>query len=200
MNGTIRKVAIGLVAVAVASGCADAGTLVEPLAPARVQVPNPLRSLSSTTGEAKSTATEVVKVLERTAALQNDLVRSEVIGSAGGMVQLPEAGLRLIIPEGALSVPTTISVRALAGPLVAYSFEPHGLKFALPLTVEQSLLDTKIPDGSQVTARGYSASESKIDWENGSAEVQVGLVERQQSGGSIRFEVTNFSGYLVSID
>jgi ZU5 domain len=194
MNCTIRKVAIGLVAVvAVTAGCSDGATPMEPFNSARIQIPNALRSLSS--------ATEVVKVLERTTALESDIVRSEVIGQAGGVINLPETGLRLIVPEGAVSVPTVMSVRALAGALVAYSFEPHGLKFALPLTVEQSLLETKVPDGSQVTARGYSSSDSNIDWENARAEVpQVGRVERQQSAGSIRFEVTNFSGYLVSID
>ena len=46
------------------------------------------------------------------------------------------------MPLGALSGPTRITVRAPAGNLVGYDFQPHGLEFERPLTLMQDLLST----------------------------------------------------------
>lgn len=194
MTWKLRSAAFALVAlVAFAAGCADQPTRVDPLAPPRVAVGGPLLSTSS--------ATEVVQVLKRTVPLETDVVRSAVIGSAGGIIDVPEAGLRLVVPTGAVSAPTAISVTALAGPLVAYTFEPHGIVFSEVVSAEQSLFGTEATTATYVSSRGYFSSSDAIDWETSTAAVtQVSLVQPEQAGASIKFYLNHFSGYLIAVD
>jgi len=84
-----------------------------------------------------------VSVLRRTVPLAEDEVVSQVIGPWGGVIRLPNAGLTVSVPFGALSTATRITVTAPAGDLVGYHFEPHGLQFQLPVTVSQDLLSTQ---------------------------------------------------------
>ncbi len=84
-----------------------------------------------------------VTVLHRTVPLAQDEVVSQVIGPWGGVIRLPDAGLTVTVPFGALSARTRITVTAPAGDLVGYHFEPHGLQFQRPVTVAQDLLSTQ---------------------------------------------------------
>lgn len=178
----------------VTSACADGGGPLDVQTGPDVRVGGPFLSLSP--------AEETVRVLERTVPLPADLVVSKVIGSAGGVVEIPAAGIRLTIPARALEQPTDISVRAHAGTLVAYSFEPHGTRFARVVTADQSLVGT-VAEGSTVsaTARGYFSDPAAIDWGSNRAEVtEVSLVREQPRTGEVQFYLNHFSGYLIAID
>src|SRR4051794_37268543 len=68
----------------------------------------------------------VTSVVQRVVPLQQDYVASTTIGAAGGTLRIPEAGLTVTFPAGAVSAPVTVRATALAGSSVAYRFEPHG--------------------------------------------------------------------------
>src|SRR5687768_12792454 len=55
-----------------------------------------------------------VDVVKRTTPLASDEVVSRTIGIQGGTIYLPQAGLVLLVPPGALASPTTITVTAPA--------------------------------------------------------------------------------------
>lgn len=69
---------------------------------------------------------------------------SAVIGPAGGTLSLPRSDFTMMIPEGALSEPTTITVTSVAGPHVVYDMQPHGLQFNKPVTAVQALVNTSV--------------------------------------------------------
>src|SRR5881396_3516436 len=68
-------------------------------------------------------------VVQRSVPLRDDLSASAIITAAGGSLEIPRAGLLVVIPEGALSSSTRVSVTAARGKRVVYSFEPHGTVF-----------------------------------------------------------------------
>jgi hypothetical protein len=194
MNRSLRLFSLLAALALSASACADQTTPFETISAPSVRVGGPFLSLSP--------AKQTVQVLERAEPLAEDLTAAKVIGSAGGVVELPEAGLRLIVPAGALHRPTEISVRAHAGTLVAYSFEPHGTRFARVVTADQSLVGT-LAEGSdvRVSARGYFADPAEINWSSNRASVsEVSLVHEQAVEGTVQFYLNHFSGYLVAID
>lgn len=84
-----------------------------------------------------------VEVLERNRPLDQDEVVSKVIGYYGGTIRLPEAGLTVTFPWGAVRSPTRITITAPAGNLVGYHFAPHGLRFSRDVTVVQDLRGTE---------------------------------------------------------
>jgi ZU5 domain len=176
------------------SGCADQTTPFESIAAPNVRVGGPFLSLSP--------ITQTVQVLERTEPLEAAAVATKVIGSDGGVIELREAGLTLTIPSGALAAPTQISVRAEAGPHVAYTFQPHGTRFSRVVTAEQSLAGTVAEQsGASVSARGYFTSADAINEDTDRAVVsELSLVEQDASQGVVRFYLNHFSGYLVAID
>jgi hypothetical protein len=118
------------------AGCSDL-----PTAPQAQAAPTPSYGLLGTL--LGSHDQDQATVLERTVPLAQDEVVSQVIGRWGGVIRLPQAGLTVSVPFGALSSPTEITVTAPAGNLVGYHFEPHGLQFARAVTVSQDLLSTK---------------------------------------------------------
>jgi hypothetical protein len=195
MNGSLLRI-VGLVAtLALAgAGCADQTTPFESISGPSVRVGGPFLSLSP--------VEQTVHVLERSEPLQEDVVTSRVIGASGGIIVVPEAGLRLTVPAGALRHATEISVRAHAGSLVAYSFEPHGTQFERVVTADQSLEGTQAAGSNvQVSARGYFADPNSINWNSNRAAVsEVSLVRNDAAAGEVQFYLNHFSGYLVAID
>jgi hypothetical protein len=67
---------------------------------------------------------------------------SRVIGPDGGSLAIAGADFSMIIPAGALTAPTAITVVARGGAYVVYDMFPHGLKFRQPVTVVQGLSTT----------------------------------------------------------
>src|SRR5690348_4757515 len=68
--------------------------------------------------------------LQRTTPLAAPITVSKSIGAEGGTLTIPQAGVTVVVPKGALAQSTTITMTARAGSLVAYDFAPHGITFA----------------------------------------------------------------------
>jgi hypothetical protein len=86
-------------------------------------------------------------LLGRSEPLAQDEVVTRTIGRDGGTIRLPNAGLTVTIPRGALSANTSITVRAPAGDLLGYEFAPHGLQFNKPVTLTQEVTSQQVLNG-----------------------------------------------------
>ncbi|MDP9205255.1 MAG: hypothetical protein M3P12_07340 [Gemmatimonadota bacterium] len=65
------------------------------------------------------------------------------IGRAGGTLVIPQTDFSIAFPAGAVSSPVTM--RITSDPeFVSYKMDPHGLKFAKPVTVTQKLRYTTV--------------------------------------------------------
>ena len=74
-------------------------------------------------------------VLRWAEPLESSVSITRTVGRRGGEIELDEVGLVLKIPRGALAARTSITVTALAGDAVAFTFSPHGLVFLEPSTI-----------------------------------------------------------------
>jgi len=178
-----------LLSLLVLAGCArDGATPVGPIAP-----PQPSASLLGTLLP--------VKGLTRVTPLAQDISVSAVIGSKGGTISIPGAGLTLVVPPNAVRSNVTFTATALAGKLVAYEFQPHGVTFAVPLQFTQDLRQTSLVGWltSPLMRGAYFENESQLDQGSGTALVNellpatVDLLRFR-----VRFGINHFSGYLVS--
>jgi hypothetical protein len=86
---------------------------------------------SAVRGESKA------KILKRSKALAKDIVATATITPGGGTLGIPEAGLLVVFPRGAVSSNLVVTATANRGKEVVYSFEPHGTKFNQPVAIAQ---------------------------------------------------------------
>ena len=87
---------------------------------------------------------------------QKDLVRvSRTIDQAGGVISIPQTGLTIEFPAGALDKALTITV-TVDEKYVAYKMEPSGTQFLKDVTVTQSLATTTL-FGSPLRNQLYAA-------------------------------------------
>jgi hypothetical protein len=136
--------------------------------------------------------------LQRTRALAVPITVSKAIGRDGGTLAIPEAGVTVTVPTGALSASTKITMTARAGTLVAYDFAPHGITFAKPLVFSQKLSGTNATLLSAPLLRlGY--------YEDASLLTKTGGVVSQLLGGVVNAlswtftsSIPHLSGYMVS--
>jgi hypothetical protein len=145
-------------------------------------------------------------VLKRLAPLAADISVSATIGQGGGSIVLQGAGGKIDIPPGALSQPTLITMTARAGLDVAYEFQPHGLTFAQPVKLQQTIKGTwaeaypALLKGMHGSYYGQVSLDSAwIDPGKYLAKVdenQLGYLEANAS--QIKFYINHFSGYAVS--
>ena len=188
-----------LLSVLLLAGCArDAATPLEP---------DTNTSISSTTSteQFQQSATLLgllpVRGVTRVVPLQQNISVSTVIGQDGGTISIPDAGLTLVVPPGAVTSSTNFTATALAGRLVAYEFEPAGTKFPVPLQFTQD--HTKVSLLGAVTAPvldgAYFTDASRLNQTIGFGAVSeivpatVDLLRLQ-----VGFPINHFSGYLVS--
>jgi hypothetical protein len=139
--------------------------------------------------------------VSRDIALDKDVSWSFDVGPAGTTVRHLSTGLTISVPAGAVTEPTHITVIALRGPALAYRFEPHGLQFARPLALTQSLRGLRV--GSLGVPRlfaGYFADDSlATDAATGDARVSEILpVQIDVRGHNAVLYVHHFSGYTVA--
>ena len=138
-----------------------------------------------------------VTPLERNSALAAPLTASATIGVLGGALAIPGAGITVVVPPLAVSSPTNISVTALAGSNVAYQFEPHGIRFHVPLVVTQNLTNTQAGSGGLVNPLslyvGYFPDSDNITSVTELLNIGVNLFNQ-----SATFTVWHFSGYIVA--
>ena len=132
--------------------------------------------------------------------LAREVSATALIGREGGTLELPETGLRLVVPADAVDEPTPFRVTARAGRLVAYDFEPEGCEFAPALQFEQDpMLLERPPHRGDRPSRmqlGYYRDPSAIDETNGVATVSE-LHHPIDGGARETFEVPHFSEYIV---
>lgn len=143
-----------------------------------------------------------VNVVKRNTPLSTALSASAMVGALGGQLSIPGAGLNVVIPPLALTVPTRITVTAVRGNQLAYEFEPHGTRFLVPLIVTQNLVGTSALSGDLLPGSlvaGYFASLADLDPLAGTGVVSelfgttVSLVTKTAT-----FPIFHFSGYLVA--
>ena len=80
---------------------------------------------------------------------------SRIIDQSGGTITIPETGLTLSFPAGAVAAPITVVVTADAQ-YVAYKMEPTGTQFLKEVTATQ-LLNTTTLSGSPLRSQLYAA-------------------------------------------
>ena len=136
--------------------------------------------------------------LQRTRPLAEPITVSKVIGPDGGTLAIPEAGVTVTVPRGALAATTNIVMTARAGTLVAYDFAPHGITFAKPLVFSQKLSGTNATLlSAPLLQLGY--------YEDASLLTKTGGLVSQLLGGTVNTltwtftsSIPHFSGYMVS--
>lgn len=175
----------------VISACSDAG-VIAPVAPVASQQPS-----SNLLGEVLGLTT--VAPITRNTPLANDVSWSFTVGSGGATSSNSAVGLTISFPSGAVSSPTVITVTALKGSAVAYSFAPHGIQFSRSVVLTQKLQGTSV--GTQllpVLSGAYFANNEDL-LSNGLAvvsEVLSGLTNPLTK--TFSFPIEHFSGYLVA--
>jgi hypothetical protein len=193
LRDRIRWVTAGALALMV-SACST-----DPVAPPAHAAPDVSTALQPSLGTADNLATtslQAVKYAGRLRPSNHDVVVRQVIGTAGGTIHMRAQGLTLIVPPGAVSSPTTFQVKALAGRAVAYEFEPHGIRFKVPLIFRQAVTATSVGWGQSVQG-GYFQERGHIDAKAGKAKVTE-VLPATIKAGAIEFLIEHFSGYLVS--
>jgi hypothetical protein len=190
--------AIGIAAlaggIATLSACSEAPSA--PPGPARATKP----SLATSTVHGSPVR---VASLRRLTPLAQNVTRSITLYNAGGVLQIPEAGLQVSIPRTALPYsdrPFTITVTALKGDQIAYEFGPSGTRFAAALRVTQDLANT-----SWAGSTGYSPVEANYFKSTSDLSPSTGTALSYESiptvmaatGNRLHWDVWHFSGYIV---
>lgn len=150
------------------------------------------------------TGIDTVVTLSRTVLLTADVSESAVIGPDGGTIEIEQSGGRIIFPPGALTTPMQITMTAKAGWNVAYEFAPHGITFAVPVIVEQSLGNLLGSGGAQGLQAGYYPDDldtALLGTRHALArvtELRQVLLDRPTDPRVARFFISHFSGYIMS--
>ena len=134
-----------------------------------------------------------VEVIRRQTPLAEDVVVTHTIGLLGGVIEVPDAGLVVVVPPLALLTPTAITVVAPAGDLVGYHFYPEGLTFGVPLIARQSLLGTEQPAGANLVA-------AFVEGDLAPTMEALELLPIDVAGPLASFPIHHFSGYVVATD
>jgi hypothetical protein len=139
--------------------------------------------------------------LSRGAEYAEPITVSQVIGREGGTIEMPQTGLTLVVPRGAVDHDLTFTITTVPGDMLAYDFGPHGTQFNKPLRIIQRLELTgwaAVGRPGRIEA-GYFPSPSDVDAESGEVRVESFLpvvVDPQMETAS--FRVKHFSGYMLS--
>jgi hypothetical protein len=188
----VRVSALMMGMAGLAVGCSD-------VAPTGPDAPMPSLALATS-------SVDTVTVIQRVTPLSQDITVGAWINKTGGSLAIPEAGLKVTIPAGAVQKRTYFSVTAYAGNLVSYEFGPHGMRFRVPLQMHQDARDLNIwkqngdltPTVIPIEA-GYFPSRDDIDMAHGTAKINEILpVDIDLLGSKIHFDVRHFSGYLLA--
>lgn len=173
-----------LTAVAVTAACSEVPT---PVAPTNDQL-----LFSGVPGG------QLAAALKRSQPLAYDVVVTRTIGPKGGKIKVEEAGVEVEVefPEGALKKEQRISVILPKGEYAQVRFEPHGLQFDKPVSVELEIEDTEAA-GDAALLSGLQVAYF------GDASVLTGVVKALEilnvevDDEKIRFGISHFSGYCV---
>jgi hypothetical protein len=137
--------------------------------------------------------------------LKDDIIATTTVTPAGGSLQIPEAGLLVVFPAGAVSRNLVISVKAQRGKDIVYFFEPHGTQFSVPITIAQQLSVTtyakKNGEKRPEILGGYLLhGEQDVDGQgNGSfSETFPTSYGNHANHAYVVFTTSHFSGYALA--
>lgn len=158
---------------------------------------------STPTSSGTTTTGVTGHALLRNTPLALPVVRSfTVTKAAGGSLVIPETGLSLYVSAGAIdSASLTITVTALEGNAVAYSFEPHGTAFRSPVLMYQDLNHTNWAANRlfKLLGGGYFKDDAQVNKQTGETELDEGM-SVLLVGQSAFMGLWHFSGYMISMD
>ena len=187
--------AMAVVGLALFAACSSEPTS-GPTSPLAAPAGAPSADLLGGTTQAVTQTLTAVTGVQRNTPLASSITVTKTIGSLGGTLSIPLAGVTVTVPAGALSSATVITMTARAGSLLAYDFAPHGITFAKPLVFTQSLAGT---NASLVTAPqlGYYSDPSLLNSTGGMVSElisgTVNLVTR-----TFTSSIQHFSGYMMA--
>jgi hypothetical protein len=206
MKSTLRPFVTLLLVAGFAWACNDSPTTTR-LSPraadvsfARIKATDSMMVLTD------QTYSDTSLVLKRLTPLATNISQSATIGPSGGSINVQGSGGKIDIPPGALAAPTLITMTALAGPDVAYEFQPHGLTFAQPVKLQQTVKGTWA-EPYPILLKGMHGSyygQTTLDSAFIDPTKYFALVKENQIGyfeanvSQIKFYLNHFSGYLVS--
>lgn len=134
----------------------------------------------------------------RLAPLATDATWSFVAGPDGATSSHAGSGLTIVVPAGALASTQTITVTALAGPAIAYRFQPHGLRFDRPVDLHQSL-DALAPTDAHLRGAYFPDDVPAVDPLSGLTIVsELEPTKLDRTAGLVRVRIRHFSGYIVA--
>jgi hypothetical protein len=142
------------------------------------------------------------QALLRTTPLTQAISQTLRITRSGGTFAIPEAGVTVTVPRDAIDTKSlTITVTALAGNAVAYTFEPHGTQFRRPLLLTQDLSATTWATNSAwlLLRGGYFKDAAQVNTTTGKAMLDEWL-PLVVSGSRSYLSIWHFSGYMISMD
>jgi hypothetical protein len=190
-----------VVALGIAIGCGSESVLTTPTT---TRASASITSQSQT-GTGSAEETDTVLALTRKWPLDHDVTATATIGPAGGSISIDAAGATIVFPAGALESPRQIKMTAKAGAIVAYEFCPHGITFAVPVTVQQDLTVTRasVNDLRTLQAGYYKQSLGAIFVDPGNSIVKVSELraidlDKPSNPRFGTFYISHFSGYIVS--
>ena len=191
MRPSVVRTAVCTLLLALASAGCDERTLpTEPSAPER-----PFFSRPPAPG---------FVALARSTSLSQEHAVSRTIGPLGGRIEIAEAGVALSVPAGALAAPVKITVRAPAGAEMAFEFEPHGLEFLTPATIEVRVRGTEAEELLDLSARGVDRLPLDrflgvyFGDDRGRGVEPLEILPAYRRGDAVAFDVEHFSGYVCA--
>lgn len=197
-RSTLTIGCLGALAAALMAACSGSERSTGPALVAESSSSSSLRAASGARRE------DTVMTLKRLTPLSAAVSVQGVIGPAGGELAVPGSGGSIVIPAGALGQPTLITMTALAGPDVAYDFQPH-LRFAVPARMYQELAGT--------AAALHPRADGRLGGAYYEGDLASNFVDQLRSRAKVKelrhgsvdprnrvlsFTVDHFSGYLAS--
>jgi hypothetical protein len=147
LRSTFARSLVVALGTAILVSCADSG------------LTSPTDGLSGSQGPALvkpgSDAPTQVQALWWNRDLSQAVSVSKTIGSSGGTIAIPETGLTVSFPAGAVQSPLTITITADTR-YVAYRMEPSGTTFLKDVTATQQISATQLA-GAPLKATIYAA-------------------------------------------
>ena len=195
MKPTLRRLAALALGALTLASCG-----VEPPTRPQLQQAPPEAPAADLLGGLTSGLTSLIGIdgLQRTSPLAAPITVTKVIGPEGGTLAIPQAGVTVTVPRGALATTKTITMTARAGSLVAYDFAPHGVVFAKPLVFSQQLRGTNATLlSAPLLGLGYYRDPSLLGKTGGLvSELLNGTVNTLS--WTFTSTIPHFSGYMVS--
>jgi hypothetical protein len=131
---------------------------------------------------------------------------SATIGYSGGTLAIPGSDFTITFPRGALSNSTAITITSDASGYVSYDMQPHGLRFAKPVIVTQSLSNTAVY-GTPLALNSFCAyfSQDLLDLSGilNALEIETTTIFSAPSGNQLvpeveTWQLNHFSRYMLA--